>query len=186
MGLFGLFNVTSSVADDSSKPLRSLYDLTASSIDGEEIKLSKYDGKVILIVNTASKCGFTPQFKGLEEIYTKYSERGFIVLAFPSNDFMEQEPGSSEEIKNFCSTNYNITFPLFAKNKVSGEERQPVYQFLTQESDPKFRGDPGWNFVKFLLNRKGQVVGRYSSMTSPTSEAVLKDIERELSLEMEN
>ncbi len=155
----------------------SVYDFTVEDIAGQPLKLSDFKGKVTLIVNTASNCGFTPQYKGLEELYQRYKDRGFTVLAFPSNDFGGQEPGSATEIKNYCESKYKVTFPLLAKGPVSGTDKQPVYKFLTEESAPDFQGDPGWNFVKFLIDQDGQVVGRYSSMTTPLSNKIIRKVE---------
>ena len=154
----------------------SLHSYTIMDIGGNEVSLSKFKGQVLLIVNTASKCGFTPQYQALEELYQSYRDRGFSVLGFPSNDFGGQEPGSNSEIKEFCDLKYRTTFPMFEKGPVTGD-KQPVYMFLTELSDPSFHGDPGWNFVKFLVNKDGRVVGRFSSMTSPTSKKIKRAIE---------
>ncbi len=156
---------------------KNFYEYTAKSITGEEVKLDVFRGKVALVVNTASNCGFTSQYQGLEELYQKYKDQGFVVLAFPSNDFGGQEPGKNEEIKHFCELKYKTTFPIFEKNPVKGSEKQPVYKFLTENSEKKFQGDPGWNFVKFLVDQQGQVVGRYASITTPTSKKIVKTIE---------
>ena len=137
----------------------SLYALTARTITGEEQPLSAYAGQVALVVNTASKCGFTSQYEGLEKLYDQYRERGFVILGFPSNDFGSQEPGSNDDIQRFCKLNYGVSFPLFEKNPVSGPAKQEVYKLLTERA-PGFEGDPGWNFVKFLVNKDGKVVAR--------------------------
>lgn len=158
----------------------SLYDYSVTDLQGNALPLSQYRGKVALVVNTASECGFTSQYKDLEEVYQLYKERGFVVLGFPSNDFGAQEPGSNQEIKKFCELKYHTTFPIFSKGAVSGEQKQPTYKFLTEQSDEQFRGDPGWNFVKFLVNREGQVVGRFTSMRSPTGSAIVRAIEEQL------
>ena len=133
------------------------------------------------MVNTASQCGFTPQYEGLEQLYQKFKGRGFSVLAFPSNDFGAQEPGSNEAIKKFCELKYKTTFPVFAKGVVRGKEKQAVYQFLTEQSAEVFNGDPGWNFVKFLVDQDGRVIGRFSSMTTPMSERIVGAVEKALS-----
>lgn len=159
---------------------QSLYDLRTRAVTGEEVDLGIYRGQVTLVVNTASRCGFTPQYAGLEELYQRYRGRGFTVLAFPSNDFGSQEPGSNEEIKSFCESKYKTSFPIFEKAPVSGIDKQPVYEFLTERSASPFQGDPGWNFVKFIVNRQGLVVGRFSSMTEPTSERLVRTIEEAL------
>jgi len=151
--------------------------ITVKTIDGEDRALSEYNGKVLLIVNTASECGNTPQYEGLEAIYKKYKEQGFEVLGFPSNDFGEQEPGTNEEIKEFCSTNYNITFPLFDKVKVLGDDKAPLYAELTK-MEPA--GEVKWNFEKFLVDKNGNVVKRIGNKVQPESEEVTEAIETEL------
>ena len=155
----------------------SLYDYSVQNTKGETVSLEKYRGSVALVVNTASRCGFTGQYKDLEVVYSKFKDRGFVVLAFPSNDFGAQEPGTDREIEDFCELNFNTTFPLFTKAPVSGEAKQPVYRFLTEASAEEFRGDPGWNFVKFLVDRDGKVAGRFSSMRSPSGKAITRLIE---------
>ena len=155
----------------------SLYALTARTITGEEQPLSTYAGQVALVVNTASKCGFTSQYEGLEKLYDQYRERGFVILGFPSNDFGSQEPGSNDDIQRFCKLNYGVSFPLFEKNPVSGPAKQEVYKLLTERA-PGFEGDPGWNFVKFLVNKDGKVVARFASVVTPTSKKLQKEIEK--------
>ncbi len=152
----------------------SLFDLTATDIDGSEIPLSRYAGQVILVVNTASKCGFTPQYEDLEVLHQRYQSQGFSVLGFPSNDFLSQEPSSNEKIKTFCSLTYNVTFPLFSKAPVTGKEIQPVFKFLTAGSG---YGSVLWNFEKFLLDRNGKVVDRWRSVTTPLSSSITEKIE---------
>jgi glutathione peroxidase len=152
-----------------------VYDFSVTTIDGEEVALSRYRGSVLLIVNVASQCGFTPQYSGLEQLYEKYSERGLVVLGFPSNQFMNQEPGSASEIKSFCSTKYSVKFPLFAKIDVNGVNAHPLYEFLKSTkrgflSSQRIK----WNFTKFLIDRQGHPVQRYSSLTKP--EAIEPDI----------
>ncbi len=155
----------------------SFFDLSAQNISGENVPLSKYRGKVLLVVNIASQCGFTAQLADLQRVYEEYRSRGFEVLAFPSNDFGGQEPLDNQGVKSFCESKYGVTFPLFAKGRVSGTERQPVYKFLTEKSAPEFNGDPGWNFVKYLVGKNGTVRDRFSSMATPTSSAVTRRIE---------
>lgn len=150
----------------------------ARTIDGADRSLADYRGRVLLIVNTASRCGFTPQYASLEKIYREYRERGFEVLAFPANNFMNQEPGSDAEIKNFCSTRYETSFPLFAKVSVKGRDITPLYSYLTRESP--FPGDIGWNFTKFLVGRDGRVVARFDPKTDPADAKVTEAIERAL------
>ncbi len=151
-----------------------------NDIDKKPVKLSEYKGKVLLIVNVASKCGFTPQYEGLEKLYRKYKNQGFEILAFPCNQFGNQEPGTNEEIKSFCQTNYNVTFKLFDKIDVNGANSHPLYQFL-KDAKPGIMGskDIKWNFTKFLIDREGNVVERYAPQTTP--ESVAKDIEKLLS-----
>lgn len=151
--------------------------ITVKTIDGDDKALSDYNGKVLLIVNTASECGNTPQYEGLEAIYKKYKDQGFEVLGFPSNDFGEQEPGTNEEIMEFCSTNYNITFPLFDKVKVLGDDKSPLYAELTK-MEPE--GEVKWNFEKFLVDKSGNVVKRIGNKVQPDSEEVTEAIETEL------
>lgn len=152
---------------------QSLYDFTATNIDGKPISLSAYRGKVLLIVNTASACGFTPQYKGLQALYDTYASQGFEVLGFPCNQFGQQETGSTAEIQSFCEMRFGVTFPLFQKIEVNGQNAHPLYQYLTKIA-PGILGTESvkWNFTKFLVDRAGNVVKRYSSLTKP------EDIER--------
>ncbi len=161
--------------------VKSVLDFTMKDIDGKDVKLKKYKGDVLLIVNTASKCGYTPQYEGLQAIYDEYKSQGFSVLGFPANNFGGQEPGKESEIKEFCETKYKVKFPMFAKISVKGEDQDALYKFLTaKETNPKFAGDISWNFNKFLVNRKGEIVARFSSKDTPESEAVKQAIEKEL------
>ena len=152
-----------------------IYHFKMKTIDGQDKSLSDYQGKALLVVNTASKCGFTPQYKSLQALYEKYHDRGFEVLGFPANNFMGQEPGSNEEIKEFCSLKFHTTFPMFSKISVKGKDIDPLYQYLTKESG--FDGDISWNFNKFLVDADGKVVARYGSTTDPLSDKVTKDLE---------
>ncbi|MCH8325531.1 MAG: glutathione peroxidase [Bacteroidetes bacterium] len=156
-----------------------IYNYTVKNIDKKDVKLSDYKGKVLLIVNVASKCGFTPQYKGLEKIYGKYKSKGFEILAFPCNDFGKQEPGTNEEIKKFCSANYNVTFPLFNKIKVKGNDKEQLYKILTENS---VTGKSGikWNFEKFLIDRNGNVTKRFRSLAKPDGKKITSAIEVEL------
>jgi len=157
------------------------YDITASTITGETITLSKYKGKVLLIVNTASKCGFTYQYDGLQELHEKYEEKGLVVLGFPSNNFLGQEPGTNEEIQTFCRLNYGVTFPMFEKISVKGDNQHPLYIYLTsKQTNPEFGGRITWNFNKFLISRTGKIVDRFSSRTKPQDEKLIAAIEAEL------
>ncbi|MEO8647708.1 MAG: glutathione peroxidase [Acidobacteriota bacterium] len=157
----------------------SVLDFKMKDIDGNEVKLKKYKGSVLLIVNTASKCGYTPQYEGLQAVYQKYQAQGFYVLGFPANNFGGQEPGNAAQIKEFCESKYKVTFPMFAKISVKGDDQDPLYNFLTnKETNPEFGGDITWNFNKFLVDRKGKVVGRFTSKDTPESESVTAAIEK--------
>ncbi len=145
---------------------------------GEAISLADYKGKVVLIVNTASRCGFTSQYIGLEELYLRYKDRGFVVLAFPANNFMGQEPGSNEEIKSFCELKFKTTFPLFAKTSVKGADMNPLFKYLTEDS--AFKGPVTWNFNKFLVDGSGQVIARYDSRVEPLDPELVAAIEKAL------
>ncbi len=145
----------------------SLYDLSAKLNNGKEKKLSDFKGKVLLIVNTASECGFTPQYHGLQEIYDRYRDRGFEVLGFPCNQFGHQEPGTDEDIQSFCQLNYGVTFPIFAKVDVNGDNAHPVFQFLKSEKGGLLGDGIKWNFTKFLVDSEGNVVDRYAPQTIP-------------------
>ncbi|KHD88915.1 MAG: hypothetical protein OM95_07180 [Bdellovibrio sp. ArHS] len=148
-------------------------------MSGKKVNFSTYRGKVVLVVNTASQCGFTPQLKELEDMYKKYADRGFVVLAFPSNDF-KQEKADNTEVQKFAEKEYGITFPLFEKAPVSGDDKQPVYKFLTEKKPGLLFKDVSWNFEKFLINRRGQVVERWSSITKPSSDSLTKAVEKAL------
>ena len=178
----------------------SVYDFKATTIDGDEISLNQYKGKVLLIVNTASKCGFTPQYEGLEEIYKKYHSQGFEILGFPSNQFAEQEPGNNSEVKNFCSINYGVTFPLFEKTDVRGDNAHPLFKYLSEAAPYKgldlnhpigkvlaevlekefphyLEGNSiKWNFTKFLVDRDGNVVDRFEPTSEPKD--IIEHIEK--------
>jgi glutathione peroxidase len=153
-----------------------VYDFSATSLDGHEVALRSYQGKVLLIVNTASKCGFTPQYQGLEELYQRYRPRGLVVLGFPCNQFGAQEPGAAAEIAAFCQKNYGVTFPMFGKIEVNGAGAHPLYRWLKQ-SAPGLLGSEAikWNFTKFLLDRSGRVKDRFAPATAPA--ALKKEIE---------
>jgi glutathione peroxidase len=167
-----------SAADSGKKP-GSVLDFHVQDIDGKPVDLANFQGKVLLVVNTASQCGLTPQYKELESIYEKYKGQGFEILAFPANEFGAQEPGSNEEIKQFCSSKYKVSFPLFSKIVVKGKGIHPLYEYLTSEStNPKYAGEIPWNFTKFLVNRKGEVIARFQPREKPSSEAVTGAIEK--------
>lgn len=155
----------------------SIYDFEVNTLKGEEESLAKYKGKVLLVVNTASKCGFTPQYKGLQEVYEKYKDRGFEVLGFPSNQFAGQEPGDNDEIAEYCEINYGVTFPMFEKIDVKGDEAHPLFKYLSKEA-PGVLGSQSikWNFTKFLIDREGRVLKRYAPKTTP--EQIESDISK--------
>lgn len=152
------------------------YSLTYESIEKKPVSLKSYQGKVVMIVNTASKCGFTKQYAALEDVYKEYKDQGLVVIGFPSNDFGSQEPGSNQEIATFCKKNYGVSFPMAAKIQVKGEQKHPLYSFLTSQAKPK--GEVRWNFEKFLIDQKGRVVERFASKVKPDSDQVLAAIKK--------
>lgn len=156
----------------------SVYDFTLDDIDGKPTPLNKFRGKVLLLVNTASMCGNTPQYTDLETIYEKYQDRGLEILAFPANNFGRQEPGTNQEIKSFCFTKYSLTFPLFSKISVKGSDKHPLYRYLTEQSP--FPGEVEWNFQKYLVDRSGNVVARYHHRTKPLADEIVQGIETAL------
>jgi glutathione peroxidase len=158
--------------------MTTLHDFSATVIDGREQDLATYDGKVVLVVNTASKCGFTPQYEGLQKLQETYGEQGFAVLGFPCDQFAHQEPGDEAEIASFCSTSYGVTFPMFAKIEVNGAGAHPLYQWLKSAQGGLVGGSIKWNFTKFLVGRDGAVIGRYAPTTKP--EKIAGDIEKAL------
>jgi glutathione peroxidase len=158
-----------------SKGEKTVHDFRTKTIRGKEVKLKEYKGKVLLIVNTASKCGLTPQYAGLEELYRKYAEKGFVVLGFPCNQFLGQEPGTAEEIEKFCTSKYDVTFPLFEKLEVNGDNTHPLYLFLKNALPLEGKNDIRWNFEKFLIDVNGVPVKRYAPKTKPVE--IEKDIE---------
>jgi glutathione peroxidase len=151
---------------------------TMKTIDGKDVDLGTYQGKVVLIVNVASRCGATPQYAGLQDLYEKYKDKGFVVLGFPANDFGAQEPGSDEQIKEFCSTKYAVTFPMFSKITVKGPEKAALYKVLTETADPS--GEVGWNFEKFLIGKDGKITGRFKTRVSPDDPELVSAIEAAL------
>ncbi len=158
-----------------------IHDFALKSIDGQQIPLAQFKGKVVLIVNVASRCGFTPQYAGLEALYNQYKDKGFVVLGFPANNFLWQEPGTNEEIRAFCSTKYHVTFPMFAKVSVKGADKTPLYQSLTdKKANPSTGGEIRWNFTKFLADRDGKVIARFGSRVSPESPELIDAIETAL------
>jgi glutathione peroxidase len=165
------------IMTSTSQAQESFFQLEAKSIDGENVQFSSYRDKVILVVNVASRCGYTPQYEGLQSLYSSLKDRGFVVFGFPSNDFGGQEPGSELEIKSFCSSKYGASFPLFSKVTVLGQAKDPVYRFLVGQSGG---AEVRWNFEKFLINRQGKVVGRFPSSVSPESPELKAAIEAAL------
>ena len=154
----------------------SFYDYSAENIDGKEVNMGNYKGKVVLVVNTASKCGFAPQLKDLEELYKGYKDLGLVILGFPCNQFMNQEPGDNKDVKNFCEINYGVTFDMFGKVDVNGSNTHPIYNYLKEQEKGIITKDIKWNFTKFLIDREGNVVKRYSPTTSPLK--IKDDIEK--------
>lgn len=154
----------------------SFYEYSAKNIDGKEINMSDYKGNIILVVNTASKCGFTPQLKDLEELYKEYKDSGVEILGFPCNQFLNQEPGENKEVKNFCQINYGVTFNMFEKIEVNGSNTHPIYKYLKEQEKGLLTKDIKWNFTKFLIDKEGNVIKRYSPATSPLK--IKTDIEK--------
>lgn len=157
----------------------SLYDIPLKDIDGRDTSLKEYQGKVLLLVNVASKCGFTPQYAGLEALYKKYQGRGLVICGFPCNQFGGQEPGTEADIKQFCPSKYEVTFPMFSKLEVNGDHRHPLYNLLAGKDSP-FPGNIHWNFTKFLVGRDGKIIGRFDSKVKPDSSEAVKVIETAL------
>jgi len=176
--LFALFTVVA--ADAAKKEVPAVLNFKMKNIDGKEINLAEqYAGKTILFVNVASKCGYTKQYKGLQALYEKYSDKGLVIIGVPANNFGSQEPGSNDDIKEFCSSKFNVTFPMLAKVSVKGDDICDLYKHLTgKDTNAKFAGDIKWNFEKFLISPSGQVIGRYSSKIEP--EDIGKDVEKNL------
>ena len=159
---------------------KSIYDFTLPLLNGKDAPLADYKGKVVLVVNVASRCGFTPQYSALESIYEKYKDQGFVIIGFPANNFAGQEPGTNEEIAKFCTGKYNVTFPVYGKISVKGDDQAPLYSYLTKEANPTLAGDIKWNFTKFLIDRNGKVVQRFEPPVTPDSPEVVAAIETQL------
>ncbi len=169
---------TMATADDHECALN----FKAKTIDGETVDLEDYEGKVVLVVNTASRCGLTRQYAGLEKLYGKYKDQGFVVLGFPCNQFGSQEPGTNAEIKQFCTSKFDVSFPMFSKIDVNGDKAAPIYQYLTsKDTKPAGKGDISWNFEKFLIDREGNLVNRFAPRTNPDDSALVKAIEGQIS-----
>lgn len=168
-------------ATESAKE-QSVFRFTLKDIDGKDVALSQYRGDVLLIVNTASECGLTPQYEGLEAIYRKYKDQGFKVLAFPANNFGNQEPGDNAQIKEFCNTRYKVSFPLFSKISVKGDDQHPLYRFLTTHPNQDVAGDVKWNFQKYLVGRDGKVLKKFDPRTKPDDKGLTDEIEKALAV----
>ena len=159
----------------------SVYDYTLNSIDGKSTPLSTYKGKVLMLVNVASKCGYTPQYAGLEALYQKYKDQGFVIVGIPANNFMSQEPGTNAEIKSFCKTKYDVQFPMMSKVSVAGADKAPLYQFLTSsQENPQTGGEIKWNFTKFLISRDGRMLNRFEPAVTPEDPALTSAVEAAL------
>jgi glutathione peroxidase len=172
---------TSTATHGSTTQPASPLDFVVKDIDGKEVKLSDYRGKVVMIVNVASKCGFTRQYAGLEKLYKEYSDKGFVILGFPANNFGGQEPGSDSDIKTFCTSKFDVTFPMMSKISVKGDDQAPLYKFLTEkETAGDFKGDIGWNFTKFIVDRNGNLIGRFASATDPSDQKLVDLVKKAL------
>lgn len=182
--IFTVLSITilaAGIAAVAAAPARGVLDFSMQDIGGRETPLRQFAGKVLLLVNTASKCGLTPQYKALEEVYKRFQGQGLLVLGFPANNFLGQEPGTNEEIKEFCLINYGVSFPMFAKISVRGKGIHPLYKFLVEkETNPRFAGKIAWNFTKFLVDRQGNVIARFEPRTVPDDPAVIAAIEKAL------
>jgi glutathione peroxidase len=173
--------VTAASAAERDKAVPAVLSFTMKDITGQAVDLGRYQGKVVMFVNVASKCGYTPQYKGLQALYEKYGKDGLVIVGVPANEFGKQEPGSDAEIKEFCQKNYGVTFPMMSKVVVKGEGISPLYKHLTsKETNPNFGGPIGWNFEKFLISRSGEIVGRFNSKVKPDAAEMAQAIEAEL------
>lgn len=178
--LIALFICLTSCKAQNKDAMNTIYDYKVEDINGEEFDFADLKGKKILIVNTASECGFTPQFEGLEELYQKYKDQNFVVVGFPSNDFGQQDPGSNEEIAQFCQINYGVSFPMMSKIEVKGDNQAPIYQFLTQkEKNGNKSSSVKWNFQKYIINEDGTLEDFFYSITKPSSKKISKWIEKD-------
>ena len=181
LGASAIFLATTGSTVNRDMNIKSFYDIDVMDIDGNNVNLGAYKDHVVMFVNTASQCGYTPQYEGLQAIYDKYKDRGFVILGFPANNFGGQEPGSNAEIKEFCTLRYKVTFPMFAKISVKGEDQHVLYKYLTsEEANPDHAGEITWNFNKFLASHEGAVINRFSSKETPESKGVTDAIEAAL------
>ena len=178
VAVLGCLAVFSIAAEEKAKEVPPVLNFTMDSLDGKPVELKKYQGKVVLMVNVASKCGNTKQYKPLQALHEKYADKGLAILGFPANDFGKQEPGTSEEIATFCEKNYGVKFDMFSKIVVKGAGQSPLYKYLT--THPRFRGDVAWNFEKFLIGRNGEVIARFKSDVEPLSREMVGAIETAL------
>ncbi len=177
MKTFILTLIITMMATVTNAQQKSFYDFTVKTIDGKDLSLSTFKGKKVLVVNVASKCGFTPQYAKLQELYTKYGNDNFVIIGFPANNFLHQEPGSNEEIKQFCTLNYGVTFPMMAKISVKGKDIAPLYKWLTQKSENGVEdASVSWNFQKFLIDENGNWIASFSPNTDPLSEKIISKI----------
>jgi len=176
-----LLAVTGAILASTMSAATPLYNFKMDSIDNKPVSLGEYQGKVLLMVNVASQCGYTPQYTSLESLYEKYRDRGLVVMGFPANNFGAQEPGSNEEIKTFCSRKFAVKFPMFSKISVKGSDEAPLYQYLTKQANPAATGDIKWNFTKFLVDRQGNVIARFEPNVTPDSPEVTSAVEKALS-----
>ena len=158
----------------------SVHEFELTNIDGENISLDRYEGNVLLIVNTASECGYTPQYEGLQSLYEQYKDKGLVIAGFPANNFGGQEPGTDEEIKQFCKKNYGVAFPMFSKISVKGNDIHPLFDYLTSQPNPDFTGEIKWNFEKFLVDKDGKLIRRFRSPVKPESDEIISAIDRAL------
>jgi glutathione peroxidase len=178
---FGILATVVAQQFPEEKSVPDVLKFTVKSLIGDDVNLARYQGKVVLFVNVASNCGYTPQYGELQATYAKYKEKGLVILGFPANNFKNQEPGTNAEIAEFCKLNYGVSFDMFSKISVLGDDKAPLYKFLTEEkTNPQFSGDVKWNFEKFLVGRDGKIVGRYLSAVKPTGDEMTQAIEREL------
>lgn len=159
---------------------KSVHDFKVKDINGKEVKLDAYKGKVLLVMNVASKCGYTKQYTDMQALHKEYKDKGLVVMGFPANNYGQQEPGTDAEIKEFCTTKFNVTFPMFSKVSVLGEDQAPLFKYLTSLENPDFKGDIKWNFEKFLIGKDGKLLHRFRSKDTPTGEAIKKAVEAAL------
>ncbi|MDP8243150.1 MAG: glutathione peroxidase [Candidatus Hinthialibacter antarcticus] len=172
--------VVAGVAVASEKEHKSVHEFTMKDINGKELKLEKFKGKVVLLVNVASKCGYTKQYKPLQELYGKYKEKGLVIVGLPANNFGGQEPGSDKEILEFCTEKFDVSFPMLSKVSVKGDDTHPLVSYLNKQENPDFKGDINWNFEKYLIGKDGKLLHRFRSKTEPLSEDMTKAIEKAL------